>query len=57
MVKINYTYETQTGTEFHANVECLGFDDAMEAAEKVIDWCEICGYRMRRIDVYDIKEV
>ena len=58
MIKVEFTYTTKIGTELKGSLECLDFDEAMEALTKLIDWCDIDGFRMRKCDILDIpKEV
>ena len=55
MIIAEFTYETKGESLLHGTVECLDFDDAMEALEKMIDWCDTQGFKMRRCDIKDIK--
>ena len=57
MIKANFSYETQLGTQLLGHLEALDFDDIMEAVTKIADWCNALGYKLRRCDINDIKEV
>lgn len=55
MITTDFTSETKTGLLLHWHIEGLYFDDVMEVLEKVIDWCEERGFKMKRCDINDIK--
>ena len=51
MITIDFTYQSRLGTFFHAQVECLDFDQTGDIITSMIDWCESNGFRMRRCDI------
>lgn len=54
MITVDFTYETQLGTQLKGHMEALDFDDIMEAVTKIADWCNVLGYNLRRCDINDI---
>lgn len=58
MITADFTYVTKTiGTKFKGQIECRDFDEAMEAAEKIADWCSTCGFRLLRCDINEILSI
>ena len=53
MMTANFTYESNVGNKFNGRIECRDFDEAMDVAEKIADWCSSYGFRFLRCYIYD----
>ena len=51
MFKVTFTYVTKSGLIFDGNTNCETFDDAMELATKLVDYCTDINAHMRNIDI------
>ena len=56
MITVDFYYETKIGTELNGQIKCIDFDDAMDVACKVAEWCDCCGYHLRRCDINEIRK-
>ena len=58
MITADFWYQTKNlGTQLHGHLECIDIDDAMEAVQKMMDWCSFCGFIFKRCDINDISSI